>query len=189
MLKILSFTLALILIVLISQCSIKAPEIQVTGERTALENQVLGTYQQIESDTYIIASTRAIGSGQAGPISTQKQEVLEAMRDRKFNKDDIDELKRDKVVGENNKGFLTILPTERYHHDYEYREIVDQLVAEENKDRQIIYERVMAVNESAAKAGKDKVYEIFAKLNYDNAEPGTMVQLPDGTWIEKPEKK
>ena len=173
----------------LAACSIKAPEIQVTGERTALENQVLGTYEQIESDTWIIASTRAVGSGQAQALSSQKRQVLEAMRNRKFNKDDIDELKRDKVIGENNKGFLTILPTERYQHDYEYRELVDQLVAEENRDRKIIYERVMAVNESAAEAGPEKVYEIFAKLNQDNSEPGTMIQLPDGTWIEKPEKK
>ena len=168
-------------------CSVKAPELTVTGEKTALENQILGTYQQIESDSYVIASTRAVGkSGSNAPaVSDQKRQVLDAVQNRKFNKDDIDELKRDKVVGENNQGFLEILPLERYQHDLEYKSLVDRLVAEENRDRQVDYERVLTVNQSASEAGEGKVSEIFAKLNYDNTEPGTMVQTADGNWVEK----
>ncbi len=168
-------------------CSVKAPELTVTGEKTALENQILGTYQQIESDSYVIASTRAIGNSASNTaaVSDQKQQVLDAVQNRKFNKDDIDELKRDKVVGENNQGFLEILPLDRYQHDLEYKALVDRLVAEENRDRQVIYERVLAVNESASEAGQSKVSEIFAKLNFDNSEPGTMVQTAEGKWVEK----
>ncbi len=168
-------------------CSVKAPELTVTGEKTALENQILGTYQQIESDSYVIASTRAIGnsSSSSATVSDQKKQVLDAVQNRKFNKDDIDELKRDKVIGENNQGFLEILPLDRYQHDLEYKSLVDRLVGEENRDRQVVYERVLAVNESASEAGKGKVSEIFAKLNYDNSEPGTMLQAADGSWAEK----
>lgn len=167
------------------QCSIKAPEVTVTGEKTALENQVLGAFQNIENNTWVTASTRSLGSGQSGVLSADKQKVLDAVQNRKFNKDDIDEFKRDKVVGENNKGFLEILPTDRYEHNLEYQSIVQQIVKEENRDRKIIYDRVLAVNQSAAEAGQNKVYEIFTKLNYDNAEPGTMIQQADGTWVEK----
>ena len=45
-------------------CSVKVPELNVTGEKTALENQVLGTYQQIESDSWVIASTRSVEGNQ-----------------------------------------------------------------------------------------------------------------------------
>ena len=175
-------------ILIFASCSIQAPEINVTGEQTALQNQVLGTFQQIESDTWIIASTRAVGSSQASAISEQKQKVLDAVQNRKFNKDEIDELKRDKVVGENLQGFLQIMTLEKYDRDLNYKRLVDELVNEENRDRQIVYDRVVAVNKSAAEAG-DKVYEIFSKLNYDNSKPGTLIQQVDGSWIEKEKGK
>jgi uncharacterized protein YdbL (DUF1318 family) len=167
------------------RCSVKAPEVQITGEKTALENQVLGTYQQIQNDAYVIASTRAIDSERAVTLSSQKQQVLESVENRKFNKDDIDELKRDRVVGENNKGFLSIFPTDHYNQDMEYKRMVDQLVVEENRDREVIYERVIAVNELASETDVKKLDDIFAKLQFDNSESGTRIQQPDGSWIEK----
>ncbi len=165
-------------------CSVKLPEITFTGEKTVLENQVLGVYQQIESDAWLIASTRSFNSSTT-EMSAPKQEVLEAVQNRKFNKDDVDELKRDKVVGEGNKGFLSILGNEDYRQKADYKQFVDQIVAEENRDRQIIFERVLAVNTTAAQAGSAKVNDIFAKLNFDASEPGTLIQTPDGQWVEK----
>jgi uncharacterized protein YdbL (DUF1318 family) len=166
-------------------CSVQVPEFNVTGEKTSLENQVLGAYQQIESDTWVIASTRSIGSGQTTPMSTRRRQVLEAVQNRKFNKDEIDEFKKDRVVGENNKGFLTILSSEKYKTDDNYRRIVDQVVKEENLDREVVYERIVAINQSAAEAGQEERNQIFAKLNFDNSPSGTMIQKPDGEWIEK----
>ena len=31
----------------IAGCSVEAPEVKITGEKTALENQVIGTYEEI----------------------------------------------------------------------------------------------------------------------------------------------
>jgi uncharacterized protein YdbL (DUF1318 family) len=166
-------------------CSVKVPELNVTGEKTALENQIFGAYQQIENETWVIASTRSSGRASAPEISAEKQEVLQAVQNRKFNKDDIDELKRSKTTGESNKGFLEILPNDRYQQDAEFRKYADQILAEENHDRRVVFERVTTINQLAAEAGAEKVSEIFAKLNFDNSEPGTMIQNPDGKWIEK----
>jgi uncharacterized protein YdbL (DUF1318 family) len=169
------------------QCSIKTPEVNITGEKTALENQVLGSYKQIESEAFVIASTRDFESDNRGRMSSQKQEVLAAVQNRKFNKDDIDEFKRDGVVGENNRGYLTILPTTRYETDDGYKKLVDQIVSEENHDRQVIYERVTSINQDATEAGEEKLSAIFAKLRYDNSEAGTKIQATDGSWYIKPE--
>ena len=166
-------------------CSVQTPELNVTGEKTALENQVLGAYQQIESDTWVIASTRSVGSTQTQVISEQRQQVLEAVQNRKFNKDEIDELKRDQAVGEDNKGFLAVLPLGKYTQDENLRRLVDKLIAEENQDREVIYERILAINISAAKADEKERDKIFTKLNIDNSPPGTMIQKADGTWEEK----
>jgi len=173
------------LLLVFTGCSVQVPEFNVTGEKTSLENQVLGAYQQIESDTWVIASTRSIGNGQTTPMSTRRRQVLEAVQNRKFNKDEIDEFKKDKVVGENNKGFLTILSTGKYESDENYRRIIDQIVKEENLDREVVYERIIAINQSAAAAGQEERNQIFAKLNFDNSPSGTMIQKPDGTWTEK----
>jgi uncharacterized protein YdbL (DUF1318 family) len=167
-------------------CSVRAPELNVTGEKTALENQVLGTFQKIESDTWLIASTRAVGGNTSAQPAGEKKQVLDAVQNRKFNKDDVDELKQSKVIGENNQGYVEVLTQARFQDDAEYRRYVDQIVAEENRDRKIIFERILTLNETAADAGMNKYGQVLAKLNYDNSEPGTMIQEADGRWVEKP---
>jgi uncharacterized protein YdbL (DUF1318 family) len=166
-------------------CSVKAPEVTFTGEKTALQNQVLGVYRQIESDAWLLASMRSEGSDKTPTISAQKQRVLEAVQNRKFNKDDIDEFKKNKVVGEGNNGFLIILPTDKYNKDNRYRGIVSAIVEEENQDRKIIYDRVISVNQTIANSDSSQVYAIFSKLNIDNSKSGDLIQQADGSWIEK----
>lgn len=170
---------------LIVHCSVRAPEVTVTGEKTALENQVIGTYELIEGDTWMIASTRGSTQGTSQKMSVDKRQVLEAIQNRKFNKDDIDEFKEDGVLGENNHGFLEIRETDAYTTDEKYKRRVNEITTEENRDREIVYARVLQVNEAAAEAGQEKVHEIFSKLNHDTSEPGTWLQLADGTWVKK----
>jgi len=175
-----------LVVVFLCACSIRAPEIKITGEKTALENQVLGTYREIEEDTRMIASTRIAGErGRREVLSIEKRRVLDAILNRRFNKDDIDEFKRDGVIGENNQGFLEIRPSDKLEKDPEYKKRVLQLVAQENRDRKIIMDRVIAVNENIREEDREKVYAVFAKMNRDSAEKGTWIQLPDGRWVRK----
>ncbi|HOZ22237.1 MAG TPA: DUF1318 domain-containing protein [bacterium] len=178
------FILMVFLPLTLLRCSVRAPELNVTGEKTALENQVLGTYQQIESDSWLIASSRAVGATSSAVVSGGRKEVIDAVQNRKFNKDEVDELKADKVAGENNRGLLQALTHPRYDGDPEYRLYVDQIIEEENNDRMIIYDRVLTINQSSAEAARAN--EVFARLNFDNSAPGTMIQNPDGSWVEKP---
>ena len=165
-------------------CSIKAPEVSITGEKTALEEQVLGDYRQIESDTWVIASTRAAGSGSASGTKSQ-QAVLNATLNRKFNKDEIDEFKQDQVLGENNQGYLEILTNEKYLNDAQYKQMVDQIFAEENRDRKIIYEQLVAAQNIESEEKTKEVYWIFTKQNFRDSQKGTKIQQQDGTWIIK----
>jgi uncharacterized protein YdbL (DUF1318 family) len=174
----------LYLFVILINCSIKAPEVSITGEKTALEEQVLGDYRQIESDTWVIASTRATGSGGASGTNSQ-QAVLNATQNQKFNKDEIDEFKDDQVVGENNKGYLEILSNEKYSNDLLYKRLVDQVIAEENSDRKIIYEQLLAGQNINSKERLQSVYWIFAKQNIQESQKGTKTQEKDGTWNTK----
>ncbi|MCI0511669.1 YdbL family protein [candidate division KSB1 bacterium] len=166
-------------------CSVKTPEVTVTGEKTALENQVIGTYEKIEEETWLVASVRASADRKEAKISDEKKRVLDAVQNRKFNKDEINEYKRDGSIGENNRSFLELRACEKLDQDPEYKKRVLEIIQEENRDREIIMNRVIEVNEDAAKASKEEVYTVFATMNRENAETGQWVQLPDGNWTKK----
>jgi len=176
-----------IMVFVFANCSVKAPEVKVTGEKTALENQVIGTYQEIEQDAWTLASVRSATPGQQPKMPAEKKKVFEAIQGRKFNKDDIDEFKKAEIVGESNEGLLEIRNYQKLESDPELRTRVTKIVETENGYRKIIMDRIIVLNESAAKAGSDNVAKIFAKINKDNSEPGTWVQSDDGEWIKKVE--
>ena len=184
------FTLALlfsIIVLFVASCSVKAPEVKVTGEKTALENQVIGTYAEIEQDAWTLASVRSTKPGQQPKMPAEKKKVFEAVQGRKFNKDDIDEFKKAEIVGENNLGLLEIRNHQKLDSDPDLKNRVTKIVETENGYRKIIMDRIIVLNESAAKAGNENVSRIFAKINQDNSETGTWVQSVDGKWIKKGE--
>lgn len=182
-------SLLAVVVFIISNCSVKSPEVKITGEKTALENQVIGTYQEIEQDSWTIASVRSSSGAKTQPMSDEKKKVLTAVQNRRFNKDDINEFKRDGVIGENNKGFLEIRDDQKLDKDEEYRKRVEKIIADENRDRQIIKNRAIQVNEQIAQAGEESVDQVFAKIYQDESEAGTWLQLADGTWLKKKELK
>lgn len=175
----------IIVSILLVSCSVKAPEVKITGEKTALENQVIGTYREIEQDSWTIASVRSGSEGNAQQISEEKKKVLTAVQSRKFNQDDINEFKRDGSVGENNMGYLEIRETDKLRGDAEYRTRVTTIVQEENKDRETIMLRSMQINEIIEDAGQDAVKRVFAKIYQDESEVNSWIQLDDGTWVQK----
>jgi len=177
--------IGLFLVLLGSECSIKAPEVRVTGEKTSLEKEVVGTYQEMEEDTWMIASTRAVSGEGELKISPEKRKVLEALQEQKFNKDDIDEFKRSGMVGENREGFLEIRTSKELEEDPEKIKLIQEIVQEENKNREVIMERVIELNSSLKNANREEIYSIFAKVNQDNSPSGSWIQQADGSWVKK----
>lgn len=173
-----------------SGCSVKAPEVNITGEKTALENQVIGTYQEIEEEAWTLTSVRSANPGQqAAPVSQEKKRVFEAVQGRKFNKDDIEEFKQAGFVGENNEGMLIIREHEKLNDDPRLMNRVTKIVEDENRYRKIIMERIVLLNEQASEAGQSTVGRIFARMNQDNSAPGTWIETEDGRWIKKESRK
>jgi uncharacterized protein YdbL (DUF1318 family) len=181
--------LPLTALLLWAACSIKTPEITLTGEKTALESQILGAFEQVSTQNQLTTSVRSDDNAASNTLSEQQETVSKAMQNQKFNKDEIDELKKTKVVGENNAGYLEILGGDKFNEDPVFNKIVTQLTAEENRDRRIIYQRLMAVNASASQSKESELGAIFAKMQVEKSVPGTMIQLENGQWIEKPKEK
>ena len=180
-----SFFGGLLLACCVVGCSVKAPEVRVTGEMTALEREVVGTYHQMEEDTWMIASTRAAQGENEVKISPEKRRVLEALQEQKFNKDDIDEFKQKGYVGENSQGYLEMRSSDVLKEDSEKMKLVQEIVREENRDREIIMGRVVELNDSLKKAAEQEVLAVFAKMNQENSPDGTWIQKPDGVWVRK----
>ena len=167
------------------QCSIKAPEVNITGEKTALENQVIGAYQQIEEDVWTLTSVRSTNTAKKPKMSAKKKQVLEAVQGRKFNKDDVEEFLENGYVGENNQGLLEIKENTDLDKDADLKNRVTKIVENENSYRKIIMERIILLNEQAAEAGEQNVSKIFAKINQDNAAAGSWVENENGEWVKK----
>ena len=52
------------------------------------------TIEKIEEETWLVASVRSNKAAQKRKISTEQKRVLDAVQNRKFNKDEINEFKR-----------------------------------------------------------------------------------------------
>ena len=177
----------LFLIGLMASCTVKPPEVRVTGEMTALEKEVLGTYREIEQDSWMVASTRSSTAGKSQTISPEKKKVLDAKRRQKSNQDDILEFKTAGWIGENNLGYLEIVEQAENPIHGERAEFVSTLVKEENEDREVIVDRVIELNENLKDAVRENILTIFAEMNQKNSPIGTWIQDQLGKWMLKTE--
>lgn len=101
--------------------------------------------------------------------AAQAASIKDRMKDRL---PEINTLKDQGLVGENNRGFL------------EYRtgkKVKENLVASENSDRQTVYE---AIGKSQG-APADLVGKRRAKMIAENGQAGHWYQKPDGSWYRK----
>ena len=145
--------------------------------KTQLENQVLGSFQRLEQDLILASSVR--GERPAAKLSPLQREAVEAMMSRAFNKDDVDALKQEQVVGEANTGMLSIRTPPK---EPALAKRVAALVQQENRDRMVIINRVIQLDPQLGDKDLPEVKRIFYRLNLQTAQPGDLVQREAGDW-------
>lgn len=164
-------------------------KINVVDQRTALENQVLGSYQKIGGDLLLLASVRSIDSqGRLKPVpklSDNRKKAIKAMQRSRFNLDDIERFKSAGAIGESNNGYLKYMESFQPRADQRLELFINNLVVEENEDRKTLYLRVVAINENFRENDLPKVEKIMARLNNDSAKPGEWIEHDSGEWIRK----
>ena len=104
-------------------------------------------------------------------------DVQNVLNHRKARVHELQVLKAKGLVGENNKGFITILkpslaPKEK------------TMVDAENHDRKFIYNTVVAQNHLGSE-GLGKVEKEFAKTHRDRTKQGNLIQDLSGKWAQK----
>jgi len=181
----LSFT---IVAVIGSGCSFK---FEVTSQRTALENQVMGSYKELDDDVVMSSSVRALdasGNKKAVELSTLQERAVAARQNQEFNRDDIDELKSAQIIGELRDGTIAILPAGVGLADRateSQRALARLLVADENRDRAVIWSRIVQSNENLSSGDMPEVQRTFARSQRDQAKTGHWIQDESGKWLQK----
>jgi uncharacterized protein YdbL (DUF1318 family) len=189
-------SLALIIMAL-SGCTLAKVDVNVVSERTALENQVLGSYNALTQDVLLVASVRGVEP--SGAIKTQPkksrehQNAVEAVETLAFHDDDVDAFKRLGWVGEDNEGRLAPFPLQRekvpdelkgFADRYQRAEF-DSVVVQVNKARDAVMQRVVDTNPDLTDKDLPLIRSIFARLNRENALSGEKIQQEDGSWSVK----
>jgi hypothetical protein len=189
--------LTLILMVM-AGCTLAKVEVNVVSERTALENQVLGSYNALSQDVLLVASVRGVDP--SGKIKTpprksrEYQNAVDAVETLAFHQDDVDAFKRLGWAGENKQGFLTPFPMNKekapddlqsFAARYQQGEF-DSVVQQVNGARKVVMMRVVETNADLTEKDLPEIQRVFAKLNRENALPGEKVQKEDRSWTVKP---
>lgn len=176
-----------LLLALLTSCGGPLVGVTVVDERTALENQVLGTYQELNQQVMLVASVRYIDPKgklkQTQELPPGKKDVVRALQRVSFNKDDLNRYKSLGIIGENNEGGITLLEPGKV--DPADRAFVENLLKEENEDRAAIMSRIIETNETLSSTDLPRVHKMFAALNRDKALKGERIQLDNGKWIQK----
>lgn len=164
-------------------------DVTIVDQKTALENQILGSYEELGNEMLLLASVRSVDEDgklqTVAEVPPGKMQAIRAMQRQEFNRDDIQGFKQSGVAGEGKDGLLVFFDNEKTKSDPQHKTFVQAIIAEENQDRLTILNRTIATNEAFAEGDLPKVQEIFASLNRDHAEAGEKIQLENGTWTVK----
>jgi hypothetical protein len=187
----------LLVILFLTGCTLAEVNVNVVSERTALENQVLGSYNSLDQDVLLVASVRGVdslGRVQSPPERSQEHnDAVEGMQIIAFHADDVDLFKQLGWVGENNEGLLTpfgmakenVSPdmkgaANRYGED-EFNSILNEV----NNARDLVMKRVVEINDNFTMNDLPRIRNVFAKINRENALAGERIQEEDGAWTVK----
>jgi len=166
-------------------------DVDVIDEKTLLERQVLGQYEALAQDVVLAASVRSVDPD--GRLVRRelpppaKAEVLDAMRVREYNRDDIDALREAQLAGEGQDGLVALFEDRLAGQALWNPELVRNVIAEENAARRLLMRWIIETSEVFTAADLPRVERIAAAIEQERARPGDLIQAEDGQWMRKGE--
>jgi hypothetical protein len=162
---------------------------ELTSQRTALENQIMGSYKEIDDDLIVTSFENGSATdGNKSQSSGKDNAALQrAIRNRAFNADDIVELKDIAILGEFSDGQLRILPkgfgSVESATPQQVR-LAEALIDEENRDRAVIWANELAKIQDAKPTDMAAIKEAFARQIYEGSVKGHWFHV-GGKWAPK----
>jgi uncharacterized protein YdbL (DUF1318 family) len=168
---------------------IVVPEINMTGEKTVIERQIVGDYRELEKDAWMVSSVKTtVERAKGAPVEVEGDEVLyRAMKVREFNDDKIRLYKNEGVVGEAGTGYLVYMPVKKYDSDQDLRNRLQKILEDENGARRSIFERSV-MKSGVEKPDADQVAAFgvrFAEEQSALAQKNDWIQDRNGRWVRK----
>ena len=175
-------------ILLLTSCAI---EFQVASQRTAIEEQILGAYAEMDQELVLMSSVRALDAqGEAKTIDQNDWEkrATAAKQNQQFNSDDLLELKNKELIGETADGEVSILPknlgrvSKASQADLELAKLI---VSEENRDRATIWQRVIQKSPDLHDKDLQLVKENYHNQMLEKLDSGMWYQNEKAEWVKK----
>jgi hypothetical protein len=164
-------------------------KITVIDERTALENQILGSYEELDRDLQLAASVRSADEPtlltQAAGLPPVRDLAIKARRDQQFFRDDIDEMKKAGCLGETNVGTIAARPCPSAN-ESGIGERIKRLIDTENHAREVLMRFIVTVSPDLTEKDLTQVIQTFSRIQRENAEAGTWIQNDNGEWAPAP---
>lgn len=155
---------------------------ELTSQRTALENQVLGSYKEIEDELILLSPVR----NQLTPGEPTKtlSEAARSKMNQDFNRDDIEELKAKGILGETIDGALALSQPPSKGQP-ETSKLAAELIREENADRLKIWSQIISSNPNLSIRDLPNVRLTYAKMIREKSPPGHYFMNENRKWDKK----
>ena len=172
-----------------SCCVISSPKINLTGEKTVVERQIVGDYREIEKDSWIISSVKTTvqRSGGTGTAVVGDSELYLALKIMDFHLDKIRKYKDKGALGEANTGYVQYIKNDEFEKDKKTRELLQTIMDNENSARKQIFTRTLFMAKN--KQPSDEEISIFGKIFSQEqkamAQKNDWIQDDTGRWVKK----
>ncbi len=169
--------------------SIKPPAIHITGEKTVIERQITGDYNEVEKDAWAVSSVKTLPreTEQAKPAASADQELFMALKIREFHLEKISAYKKEGSLGETRTGLVQYIPVDEYEKNRDRREILLSVIKNENDARMTIFRRstFLALKREATEEEIASFGNQFAKEQRALALKNEWIQDDNGRWGRK----
>ncbi|MBN2823681.1 MAG: DUF1318 domain-containing protein [Campylobacterales bacterium] len=166
---------------------ITPPDVHMTGEKTVIENQIVGQYKELEKDVWVISSVNSSfgGDSQLGKKSIGNKQLYIAMEVRAYNQKAVRDYKDRLLVGETNDGLLKIMSKKGL--DKAEVTKLESIVAEENRSRKEIFSLSLQLSKkrTPTKDELDAFAREFADEQRAMAKSGDWIENKNGSWVKK----
>lgn len=164
------------------------PTINLTGEKTVIERQIVGDYRELEKDAWSISSVKTTTGKNAsqGQISGDP-EIVKAVKIRDYLSDKLLAYKKEGAAGETAGGYVAYRETRKYESSPELKKALMLVIEEENRARKTIFTRSL-INIEGKEPAKEKIEnfgKLFAEEQRAVAEKGDWIQDNSGRWTRK----
>ncbi|HOE20668.1 MAG TPA: DUF1318 domain-containing protein [Spirochaetota bacterium] len=159
------------------------PAINITGEKTALERQLIGEYHELEQDAWVTSTVMTPSKGNRKAVINADEELMNAIQIRELNSDIIRLYKDRGLIGEQNNGYIAIVDEKKLQ-SLQESDAIRTIVQQENNARSIIFVK----SSGATKSNEAKAMQFaveFAKEQQAKAKKGDWIQNNDGRWVKK----